>query len=151
MNIDRLASNSFTIGKMMKYENLLVCVHRKESAPVNRGFHYAKFQTNQKRSYINLSSSGYSAWGINDQIIMPREGESLARGGQVRTALRFCFVGLVVRGNYVWCLVIFVIFMGIGGAEVGDALKSSFWGGNASHKSREAISMEKEGWGSHYN
>ena len=57
---------------------------------------------------------------------MPREGESLARGGQVRTALRFCFVGLVVRGNYVWCLVIFVIFMGIGGAEVGDALKSSF-------------------------
>ena len=31
---------------------------------------------------------------------------------------------LVVGGNYAWCLVIFVIFMGFGGAEVGDVLKS---------------------------
>ena len=44
------------------------------------------------------------------------------------------FVGLVVKGNYVWCLVLFVMFMGFGGAEVVDALNSSFGGGNASHK-----------------
>ena len=24
----------------------------------------------------------------------------------MRTALRFCFVGIIVGGNYVWCLVI---------------------------------------------
>ena len=37
-------------------------------------------------------------------------------------------MGLVVGGNYEWCLVIVVIFMGFGGAskKVGDALKSSF-------------------------
>ena len=61
-----------------------------------------------------------------------------------------CFVGLMVRGNYVGCLAMFVIFMGFGGAEVGDALKSSFRGGNASHKKGEAILMGKEGWGSHF-
>ena len=81
---------------------------------------------------------------------MPRAGE-FSLGGASEDYLEVCFVGLVVRGNYVWCLVIFVIFTGIGGAEVGNALKSSFWGGNASHKSGEAISMEKEGWGSQYN
>ena len=43
-------------------------------------------------------------------------------------------MGLVVKGNYVWCLVLFVMFMGFGGAEVGDALNSSFGGGNASHE-----------------
>ena len=31
--------------------------------------------------------------------------------------LEVSFVGLVVRGNYVWCVVIFVIFMGFGGAK----------------------------------
>ena len=35
-------------------------------------------------------------------------------------------MGLVVRGNYMWCLVIFVLFMGFAGAKR--------WGGNASHK-----------------
>ena len=51
-------------------------------------------------------------------------------------------MGLVVRGKYAWYLVIFAIFMGFGGAEVGDVLKSSFGGGggggggNASHKKR---------------
>ena len=37
------------------------------------------------------------------------------------------FVGLVVRGNFVWYLVIFVMFMGFEGAKRwGNALKSSF-------------------------
>ena len=38
--------------------------------------------------------------------------------------LEVCFVGLVVRRNYVWCLVIDVIFMGFGQVEAkrcGDA------------------------------
>ena len=35
-------------------------------------------------------------------------------------------MGLVVRGNYVWCHVIFVIFMGFGGAKRREnPLKSS--------------------------
>ena len=37
-------------------------------------------------------------------------------------------MGLVVTGNYVWCLVIFVIFMGFGGAEVGGVLCSHHLG-----------------------
>ena len=51
-------------------------------------------------------------------------------------------VGL--SGNYVWYLVIFVIFMGFGGAKrLGNALKASF-GGNASNKGgRGAILMLK--------
>ena len=44
--------------------------------------------------------------------------------------LKVCFVGLVVSENYVWCLAIFVIFMGFWiwriKKEVGDALKSPF-------------------------
>ena len=36
-------------------------------------------------------------------------------------------MGLVVRENYEWCIVIFVIFMGFGGVKRWwDALKSSF-------------------------
>ena len=37
-------------------------------------------------------------------------------------------VGLKLRGDYVWCLVIVVIFMGYRGAKrwIGDVLKSSF-------------------------
>ena len=31
--------------------------------------------------------------------------------------LEVCFVGLVVGGNYIWCLVIVVMFMGFGGAK----------------------------------
>ena len=42
-------------------------------------------------------------------------------------------MGLVVKENYAWCLVMFVIFMGFGGGEVGDVLKS-FGGCKASHK-----------------
>ena len=41
----------------------------------------------------------------------------------------------MVRGNYVWCLVIFIIFMGSGGAKRWrDALKLSFGVANVSHK-----------------
>ena len=75
---------------------------------------------------------------------MPRAREFSLRGAS-EDCLEDCFVALVVRENYVWYLVIFVIFMGIGGAEVGIDLKSSFGDGNASHKSREEILMGKEG------
>ena len=37
-------------------------------------------------------------------------------------------MGLVVKGNYAWCLVMFVISIGFGGAEVRDVLKSFKWG-----------------------
>ena len=40
--------------------------------------------------------------------------------------------------------------MEFGGADVGDALKSSFGGGNANHKRGEAILMRTKRWGSHY-
>ena len=55
---------------------------------------------------------------------MQRVGKfSLGRGGgAIEDYLEVCFVGLVVTGNYVWCLVIFVIFMGVGGAEVGGVM-----------------------------
>ena len=37
--------------------------------------------------------------------------------------------------------------MEFGGAEVEDALKSSFGGGNANHKRGEAILMRSKQWG----
>ena len=49
-------------------------------------------------------------------------------GGAIEDYLEVCFVGLVVTGNYVWCLVIFVIFMGFGGAEVGGCYVVIIWG-----------------------
>ena len=64
--------------------------------------------------------------------------------------LTVCFVELVLRENYVWCLVIFVVFMRFGVAEVGDALKSSLAGGNPSHRSGEAVLIGKEKWGFYY-
>ena len=50
--------------------------------------------------------------------------------------LEVCIVGLVVGGNYAWCLVIVVIFMGFKGAkESGEkSFKVIISGGNASHK-----------------
>ena len=45
--------------------------------------------------------------------------------------LEVCFVGLVVGRNYVWCLVIVVIFMGFGQAgakRCGGCLKVISWG-----------------------
>ena len=35
----------------------------------------------------------------------------------MKDSLEGCFVGLVVGGNYIWCLVIVVIFMGFEGAK----------------------------------
>ena len=89
---------------------------------------------------------GCSAWRINDQIIMPRAGEfSLRKASE--DCLKIFFVGLVVRGKYVWCLVIFVIFMRFGGAELGDVLKSSFRGWQCKPPEGGAILMGKEGVG----
>ena len=52
--------------------------------------------------------------------------ELLQPGERERNALRFSFLGLVVTGNYIWCFVIFVIFMGFEAKRWRDALKSSF-------------------------
>ena len=38
-------------------------------------------------------------------------------GGASEDCLKVCFVRLVVRGNYVWCLVVVVLFMGFEGAK----------------------------------
>ena len=81
---------------------------------------------------------------------MSKAGEfSLGRTSE--DCLEVRLVGLVVRGNYAWCLVIFVIFMGFGGAEVGDVLKSSFERGwQCKPQERRAVLMGKKGWCSHY-
>ena len=45
--------------------------------------------------------------------------------------LEVCFVGLVVGRNYVWCLVIVLIFIGFGQAgakRCGGCLKGISWG-----------------------
>ena len=68
------------------------------------------------------------------------------RGVQLRGAsedwFEVCFVGLGVRGNYTWFLVMFLIFMGFGGAEVRDVLKSF---GGWQCKPQGAILMGKGG------
>ena len=53
-------------------------------------------------------------------------GKLLQLGGASEDCLDDGFVELVVRGNYVWCLAIFVIFMELWSTEVGNALKSTF-------------------------
>ena len=51
---------------------------------------------------------------------------SSAWGGASEGCLEVCFVGLVVVGNYVWYVVIVVIFVKFGGAKSWrDVLKSS--------------------------
>ena len=51
----------------------------------------------------------------------------LCLGGAIEDCLEVCFVGLVVIGNYVCYLAIFVIFIRFGGVKRRrDALKSSF-------------------------
>ena len=55
------------------------------------------------------------------------KGRGVQLGGASDFEVRF--VGPVVRGNYAWYLVMFVIFMGFGGAVVGDVLKSFRGGG----------------------
>ena len=60
---------------------------------------------------------------------------SSAWGGASEDYLEVCFVGLVVGGNYIWCLVIVVIFVGSAGAKRwGGLFKVIIWGGNASLK-----------------
>ena len=63
-----------------------------------------------------------------------KAGELVQPGGASEDCLEVCFVGLVVGRNYVWCLVIVVIFMGFGGAKGWGRFKSIIWGDNASHK-----------------
>ena len=46
-----------------------------------------------------------------------RGGEFVWPGEQVNGLADVCLMGLGVGGNYVWCLVIVVIFMGTGGAK----------------------------------
>ena len=73
------------------------------------------------------------------------------RGVQLGVASEFevRFVGPVVRGNSAWYLVMFVIFMGFGGAVVGDVLKS-FRGGAMQATRRGSIFNREGGWNSHY-
>ena len=44
-------------------------------------------------------------------------GELVQPGGASEDSLEVCFLGLVVGGNYIWCLVVVVIFMGFEGAK----------------------------------
>ena len=44
-------------------------------------------------------------------------GELVQPGEASGDCLEDCFLGLVVGGNYVWCLVVVVIFMGFEGAK----------------------------------
>ena len=37
--------------------------------------------------------------------------------GELEDCLEVCFVGLVVGGNYAWCLIVVVICMGFEGAK----------------------------------
>ena len=54
----------------------------------------------------------------------------------MKDCLELCLVGVVVGGNYVWCLVVVVIFMGFEGPKEsgGESFKVIIWRGNASHK-----------------
>ena len=62
-----------------------------------------------------------SCWCVEGKV-----GELVQPGRASEDFLEVCFVGLVVGGNYVWCLVVVVIFMGFEGANS--------WDGIASHK-----------------
>ena len=57
-------------------------------------------------------SSKCLSWCVEGKV-----GELVQPGGASEDCLEVCFVGLVVGGNYVWYLVIVVIFMGFGGAK----------------------------------
>ena len=65
-------------------------------------------------------------------------------------------MGLVVRGNYAWSLVIFIIFIGFRRAEVRDVLRPFFFfGGGGGMVLMQATRMGfnfngEGGWGSHY-
>ena len=82
------------------------------------------------------------------------KGRGVQLGGASDFEVRF--VGPVVRGNYAWYLVMFVIFMGFGGAVVGDVLKSFRGGGGGGRGGamqatrRGSIFNREGGWNSHY-
>ena len=78
------------------------------------------------------------------------KGRGVQLGGASDFEVRF--VGPVVRGNYAWYLVMFVIFMGFGGAVVGDILKSFRGGGGGAMQAprRGSIFNREGGWNSHY-
>ena len=61
-----------------------------------------------------------------------------------------CFVELVVGGNYVWCLVIVVIFKGSRGAKRSEVRDTIIWCGNASHKGKRGGGGGGGGGGSIY-
>ena len=69
-------------------------------------------------------------------LVCSEKGEELVQPGiESEECLEVCFVGLVVEGNYVWCLLIVVIFTWFGKEKWwGNTLKSSFGADNASHK-----------------
>ena len=54
-------------------------------------------------------------------------GELVQPGGASEDWLEVCFVGLVVGGNYVWCFVVVVIFMGFEGAKRFGNFKVIIW------------------------
>ena len=56
----------------------------------------------------NSDSSGRCTLNFVEVLV----GELVQLGGANEDCLGICFVGLVAVGNYVWCLVIVVIFMG---------------------------------------
>ena len=64
-----------------------------------------------------LNSLNTPLWGVNS----PGWGGA---AGVSEDCPDFCFAGLVVGGNYVWCLFIVVMFMGFGGAKKWEALSS---------------------------
>ena len=51
----------------------------------------------------------------------------------------------MVRGNYVWYTVIFIIFIVFGGAELGNALKTSFGLAMQATRGGDQILMGREG------
>ena len=56
-----------------------------------------------------------------------------------------CVRGLRVAGNYIWCLVMFVVFIGVRRANRwggGEVLKSSYRRGGASHKRGELTTLD---------
>ena len=77
-------------------------------------------------------------------------GRGGGRGGKANeNCFEVCFVELVVGGNYVWCLVIVVIFKGSRGAKRSEVRDTIIWCGNASHKGKReggAVFMENGGY-----
>ena len=90
----------------------------------------------------------YRGAGLHGELmIRPSFQGEFTLGEQSEDCLEVRVVGLVVRGNYEWCLVMFVIFLRFGGAEVGDVLKS-FGAWQCKQQEGGATLMGK--WGSHY-